>query len=254
MRFATTRWSLVLAAGAGPSERADRALAELCTRYWHPLYAYVRRRGYAPDDACDLTQAFFARLIEQRRLTAADPVRGRFRSSLLTSMKNFVASEWRRESAVKRGGGADVVSIDAADDAGGERMALARGIVEIGDMAVGLVAIGGFAFGGVTMGGMTVGVISLGGLAAGLPLAISGMALGGFAAGALAFGVLATGASAGSMLDLSTQTMQWASLAAWALATAVVTAIVAGLIVWWRDAGDGESPMERDDAERERER
>ncbi len=144
--------------------------------------------------------------------------------------------------------------IHIAHDAGGERMALARGIVAIGDMAVGLVAIGGFAFGGVTMGGMTLGVISLGGLAAGLLLAIGGMALGGFAAGALAFGVVATGASAGSMLDLSTQTMQWASLAAWALATAVVTAIVAGLIVWWRDTGDGESPMERDDAERERER
>ncbi len=143
--------------------------------------------------------------------------------------------------------------IHIAHDAGGERMALARGIVAIGDMAVGLVAIGGFAFGGVTMGGMTVGVISLGGLAAGLLLAIGGMAVGGFAAGALAFGVAATGASAGSMLDLSTQTMQWASLAAWALTTAVVTAIVAGLIIWWRDAGDGESPMERDDAERERE-
>ena len=144
--------------------------------------------------------------------------------------------------------------IHIAHDAGGERMALARGIVAIGDMAVGLVAIGGFAFGGITMGGMTVGVISLGGLAAGLLLAIGGMAVGGFAAGALAFGVVATGASAGSMLDLSTQTMQWASLAAWALATAVVTAIVAGLIIWWRDAGDGESPAERDDAERERER
>ena len=132
--------------------------------------------------------------------------------------------------------------IHIAHDAGGERMALARGIVAIGDMAVGLVAIGGFAFGGVTVGGMTVGVISLGGLAAGLLLAIGGMAFGGFAAGALAFGVVAAGASARSMLDVSPQTMQWASLAAWALATAVVTIIVAGLIVWWRDAGGGESP------------
>ncbi len=132
--------------------------------------------------------------------------------------------------------------IHIAHDAGGERMALARGIVAIGDMAVGLVAIGGFAFGGVTVGGMTVGVISLGGLAAGLLLAIGGMAFGGFAAGALAFGVVAAGASTRSMLDVSNQTMQWASLAAWALATAVVTIIVVGLIVWWRDAGDGESP------------
>ncbi len=105
----------MLAAGAGPSERADRALAELCAGYWHPLYAYARRRGYDPDDACDLTQAFFARLIEQRSLATADPVRGRFRSFLLTSMKNFLASQWRRESAAKRGGGADLVSIDATD-------------------------------------------------------------------------------------------------------------------------------------------
>ena len=115
MAFATTRWSLVLAAGAAPSERADRALGELCADYWHPLYAYLRRRGYDADDACDLAQAFFARLLEQRSLAAADPVRGRFRSFLLTSMKNFLASEWRRESALKRGGGAEVVSIDATD-------------------------------------------------------------------------------------------------------------------------------------------
>ena len=75
----------------------------------------MRRRGYDPDDARDLTQAFFARLIERRRLAAADPVRGRFRSFLLTAMKNFLASEWRRQAAAKRGGGAEVVSIDAAD-------------------------------------------------------------------------------------------------------------------------------------------
>ena len=146
--------------------------------------------------------------------------------------------------------------IHIAHDAGGERMALARGIVAIGDMAVGLVANRRVRLRRRHLwgGGMNVGVISLGGLAAGLLLAIGGMAFGGFAVGALAFGVVATGATAGSMLDLSTQTMQWASLAAWALATAVVTAIVAGLIVWWRDAEDGESPMERDDAERKRER
>ena len=115
MWFATTRWSMVLAAGAGSPERADQALAELCAGYWYPLYAYARRRGYDADDACYLTQAFFARLIEQQKLTAADPVRGRFRSFLLTSMKNFLASEWRRQAAVKRGGGADVVSTDATD-------------------------------------------------------------------------------------------------------------------------------------------
>ncbi|MCY4027243.1 MAG: sigma-70 family RNA polymerase sigma factor [Acidobacteria bacterium] len=116
MRFATTRWSMVLAAAGGaPGEQADRALAELCAGYWYPLYAYVRRRGYDAEDARDLTQAFFARLLERRGLASADPSRGRFRSFLLTAMKNFLASEWRRQAAAKRGGGADVVSIDAAD-------------------------------------------------------------------------------------------------------------------------------------------
>ena len=116
MRFATTRWSMVLAAAGGvPGEQADRALAELCAGYWYPLYAYVRRRGYDAEDARDLTQAFFARLLERRGLASADPARGRFRSFLLTAMKNFLASEWRRQAAGKRGGGAAIVSIDAAD-------------------------------------------------------------------------------------------------------------------------------------------
>ena len=116
MRFATTRWRVVLAAAGGvPSEQTDRALADLCAGYWYPLYAYVRRHGYDAEDAHDMTQAFFARLLERRGLAAADPLRGRFRSFLLTSMKNFLASDWRRQSAVKRGGGAGVVSIDAAD-------------------------------------------------------------------------------------------------------------------------------------------
>ena len=114
-RFATTRWSLVLAAGADPSEQAARALAELCADYWYPLYAYVRRRGYEAEDARDLTQAFFAKLLEKNDLTAADPTRGRFRSFLLTSMKNFLASEWRRQATVKRGGSVELVSIDYED-------------------------------------------------------------------------------------------------------------------------------------------
>ena len=116
MRFATTRWTMVLAAAGGaPSEQADRALAELCARYWYPLYAYVRRRGYDAEDARDLTQAFFARLLERQGLASADPARGRFRSFLLTALKNFLTSEWRRQAADKRGGNADNVSIDAAD-------------------------------------------------------------------------------------------------------------------------------------------
>lgn len=114
-RFATTRWSVVLDAGTAQSERADRALAVLCADYWYPLYAFVRRRGYDAEDARDLTQAFFARLLEHHGLAAADPARGRFRSFLLTSMKNFLTSEWRRQAAVKRGGGTELVSIDYQD-------------------------------------------------------------------------------------------------------------------------------------------
>ena len=109
---------MLTAARGVPSEQADRALAELCAGYWYPPYAYVRRRGYDAEDARDLTQAFFARLLERRGLASADPARGRFRSFLLTAMKNFLAGEWRRQAAAKRGGGAEVVSIDAADAAG----------------------------------------------------------------------------------------------------------------------------------------
>ena len=115
MRFATTRWSLVAAAAGQPSADAERALAELCAGYWYPLYAYVRRRGSSPDDARDLTQAFFARLLEKGGLRAADPARGRFRSFLLTSMKHFLTSEWRRQTAEKRGGDVELLSIDYQD-------------------------------------------------------------------------------------------------------------------------------------------
>jgi RNA polymerase sigma factor (sigma-70 family) len=112
-RFATTRWGVVLAAGGhAPSAESARALAELCAEYWYPLYTYVRRRGHAPEDAQDLTQAFFARLLEKKSLAAADPLRGRFRTFLLTSLQNFLASEWRRASAAKRGGGLEILSID----------------------------------------------------------------------------------------------------------------------------------------------
>lgn len=113
--FATTRWSVVLAAAAEPSAPADRALATLCADYWYPLYAYVRRRGYDVDDARDLTQAFFAKLLEKQGLSAATPTRGRFRSFLLASMKNFLASEWRKQTTQKRGGGVTTVAIDYDD-------------------------------------------------------------------------------------------------------------------------------------------
>ncbi len=113
--FVTTRWSLVLAAGesaSAGSDNSERALAELCAQYWHPLYAYARRRGYDPEDARDLTQAFFAKLLEKRNLRTADPTRGRFRTFLLSSMKNFLAGEWRKDHTLKRGGAVQILPLD----------------------------------------------------------------------------------------------------------------------------------------------
>jgi len=103
--FATTHWSLVLAAGNGASADAQEALAALCRTYWYPLYAYVRRQGHQPDDAQDLTQAFFARLLEKHYLQSADPERGRFRSFLVTAFKRFLSKEHDRERTKRRGGG-----------------------------------------------------------------------------------------------------------------------------------------------------
>jgi len=105
--FGTTRWSLVLAAGKdeADSSRAREALEKLCMAYWYPLYAFVRYRGYAPDEAEDLTQAFFLRILETQGLSTVDPERGRFRSYLLGAMKHFLANEWHRARALKRGGG-----------------------------------------------------------------------------------------------------------------------------------------------------
>jgi len=111
-RFATTRWSLILAVGESGTERSARALAELCSQYWPPLYSYARSRGHDAEDARDLTQAFFAKLLEEQALRAADPSRGRFRTFLLSSMKNFMTGEWRKQSALKRGGAVELVSLD----------------------------------------------------------------------------------------------------------------------------------------------
>ncbi|MCB9937460.1 MAG: hypothetical protein H6823_04405 [Planctomycetaceae bacterium] len=101
----TTRWSVVLAAGRQSSPDAARALESLCRAYWYPLYAFVRRRGKQPDEARDLTQAFFARVLEKDYLNSADRERGRFRTFLLTVFKRFAANEHQREQAQKRGGG-----------------------------------------------------------------------------------------------------------------------------------------------------
>jgi RNA polymerase sigma-70 factor (ECF subfamily) len=112
--FATTHWSVVLKAGEVPGDESARALDALCQGYWYPLYAYIRRLGHSPHDAQDLTQSFFAYLLEKRLLTKADPESGRFRSFLLGSLKNFMANEWRRQSAQKRGA-SQTISFDAQD-------------------------------------------------------------------------------------------------------------------------------------------
>ena len=111
-RFATTRWSQVLAAGQVQTRDSREALSRLCESYWYPLYAYVRRWGYDAEQAQDLTQEFFARLLEKHYLRAADPSRGRFRSFLLAALKHFLANERDRAGAVKRGGRAMVVSLE----------------------------------------------------------------------------------------------------------------------------------------------
>lgn len=113
--FHTTRWSVVLAAQQGHDTTQSRdAMAALCRDYWYPLYAFVRRRGSPPHDAQDLTQAFFVSLLESNA-TAADPARGKFRSYLLGALKHFLANDWHRANAQKRGGGCRIVEWDALD-------------------------------------------------------------------------------------------------------------------------------------------
>jgi RNA polymerase sigma factor (sigma-70 family) len=110
--FYTTHWSVVLAVADSDGPRARAALANLCEAYWYPLYSYVRRRGYSAPDAQDLTQEFFAKLLERSSLARATPELGKFRSYLLTAMKNFLASEWKQSRAQKRGGGSPMLSLD----------------------------------------------------------------------------------------------------------------------------------------------
>lgn len=112
-RFEQTQWSLVLEAGAADASGAAVALAQLCQKYWYPLYAFVRRQGADHHDAQDLTQAFFGKLLERNYLGDADRSRGRFRTFLLASLKHFLANEWHKRSAKKRGGGIVFVPLDA---------------------------------------------------------------------------------------------------------------------------------------------
>ena len=113
--FATTHWSVVVRAGDSQSPGAASALERLCRTYWYPLYVFVRRKGYQHDDANDLTQAFFERFLEKRYLRSVDSSRGKFRTFLLTSMTHFLANEWEKAQAQKRGGGAQVLSLDDTD-------------------------------------------------------------------------------------------------------------------------------------------
>jgi DNA-directed RNA polymerase specialized sigma24 family protein len=113
--FATTHWSVVLTAGQGDSTRARDALAHLCHAYWYPLYVYARRRGCSPPDAQDSTQEFFARLLAGNWVAQADRQRGRFRSFLLSAMKHFLANEWNRAHAQKRGGAQPLLSLNDQD-------------------------------------------------------------------------------------------------------------------------------------------
>ena len=111
--FTTTQWSEVVDARQTDPERARAALENLCSRYWYPLYAFVRRRGQGPHDAEDLTQSFFAHLLSHDALRSVDPAKGLFRTFLLSSLVNFLNDQHDRHQALKRGGGKQIVSWDA---------------------------------------------------------------------------------------------------------------------------------------------
>jgi RNA polymerase sigma-70 factor (ECF subfamily) len=112
-QFHTTRWSIVLAAGRNSQTNASsRALETLCQTYWYPLYAFIRRRVGNEHEAQDLTQTFFERILEKQTLADADPDRGRFRAFLLTACNRFLANEWHKANARKRGGGLQLLSLD----------------------------------------------------------------------------------------------------------------------------------------------
>src|SRR6187431_2221017 len=110
--FLTTHWSMIVRAGDSHSPERDAAMAQLCQSYWYPLYAFVRRKGHSHENACDLTQEFFARLIEKHYLRSVDQDLGKFRTFLMTSMTHFLANEWDKTQAARRGGGCQVLSLD----------------------------------------------------------------------------------------------------------------------------------------------
>jgi RNA polymerase sigma factor (sigma-70 family) len=114
--FRTTQWSMVLDAGSSDSRVSVAALEQLCARYWYPLYACLRRSGHSHADASDLTQAFFARVVEKRTFSGLEPGAARFRSFLLTTLKHFVINEWQSANRLKRGGGRQIISLDEKAD------------------------------------------------------------------------------------------------------------------------------------------
>jgi RNA polymerase sigma factor (sigma-70 family) len=112
--FVTTQWSTVLRAGHGDSKHAREALEKLCRTYWYPIYACVRRRGRSPEDAQDLTQDFFLRLLERQSLANANPELGRFRAFLQGALNHFLIDEWKKARTQRRGGGRQILSLDWA--------------------------------------------------------------------------------------------------------------------------------------------
>jgi RNA polymerase sigma factor (sigma-70 family) len=120
--FVTTHWSVVMAAGDTSAAAVHDALENLCRSYWYPLYGFVRRQGKNDEEAKDLTQAFFARLLEKKFVQQADRERGRFRCFLLGALKNFLSDEWDKARAQKRGGGQIAISLD--DHTANERYSL----------------------------------------------------------------------------------------------------------------------------------
>jgi len=126
--FPTTRWSMVLSAGEGSLPNAQAALERLCRAYWYPLYAYVRRQGRSVEEAQDLTQEFFARLLQKEYLRHTDPARGRFRTFLLTALKRFLVNDWEKGRAARRGGGQQIISWD-------ERVTETRFLAESADQS-----------------------------------------------------------------------------------------------------------------------
>src|SRR5437870_3983811 len=115
--FPTTHWSVVLTAADSAAPWTSEALEQLCHTYWRPIYAFVRRQGQSQEDALDLTQGFFARFLERKQIKLADPDRGRLRSFLLASLKNFLANERSRGQAEKRGGGHSIISLEEQREA-----------------------------------------------------------------------------------------------------------------------------------------